>query len=245
MTPQEFSKEFDIFYNNINSGKAPGVIEYEKSVFLTKAQDQLLKNYFNPAGNKYGQGYSDSPKRTVDFSNVMKSVSISGSIGIDTTYKNTMIYNRPNDLLLPTGFVLRNIAGKELQVVHVDEAEMTRLYSKPYKEPYKGSAYKLDNSSDSFVYEIIVGRAGINDSYKLYLRYVRKPQPIILEDLSDSEKELGLEPNTLTIAGQRSVSPCELDTTIHYEILDRAVNLAKIHYETSPEAMVQYSMTNE
>lgn len=37
MTPNEMSSEFDILYNQINSNQAPGVDEYEKSVFLTKA----------------------------------------------------------------------------------------------------------------------------------------------------------------------------------------------------------------
>lgn len=37
MTLQEFSDEFDVLYNNIMSNQAPGLDEYEKSVFLTKA----------------------------------------------------------------------------------------------------------------------------------------------------------------------------------------------------------------
>jgi hypothetical protein len=37
MTNPEFSDEFDIYYNNITSNQAPGLNEYEKSVFLTEA----------------------------------------------------------------------------------------------------------------------------------------------------------------------------------------------------------------
>ena len=37
MTTQEFSDQFDVLYNNIGSDQAPGINEYEKSVFLTKA----------------------------------------------------------------------------------------------------------------------------------------------------------------------------------------------------------------
>ncbi len=33
----EFSSEFDVLYNNITSNQAPGLDDYEKSVFLTKA----------------------------------------------------------------------------------------------------------------------------------------------------------------------------------------------------------------
>jgi hypothetical protein len=245
MTTKEFDLEFDVLYDNVTSGKAPGLNAYEKSLFLTKAQDQILKNYFNPLGNKYQEGYSDSVKRTVDFSNIMKSVSISGRIGVNTTYKNTMIYDQPDDIFLPVSFNLRNADGKELQVRHVKEDELTRLFSKPYKEPFKGQAYKIDNSTTTKTYEIIVGRAGINDDYILYVRYIRVPSPIILTDFEEYERVLGIEDGYLILRGLRTVSECELDPLIHDEILDRAVNLAKVAYEGSPEAIVQYSTNNE
>ena len=45
------------------SNQAPGLDEYEKSVFLTKAQYEIVKNYFNPKSNKNQEGFDDSPKR--------------------------------------------------------------------------------------------------------------------------------------------------------------------------------------
>lgn len=68
MTSLEFSNEFEILYNNVMSNQSPGIDEYEKSVFLTKAQLELVKNYFNSKGNKYQEGYDDSAKRQYDFS---------------------------------------------------------------------------------------------------------------------------------------------------------------------------------
>ena len=63
MNNKEFSTEFDIRFNNIMSNQAPGLDEYEKSVFLTKAQYEIVKNYFNPKSNKNQEGFDDSPKR--------------------------------------------------------------------------------------------------------------------------------------------------------------------------------------
>ena len=77
MTNQEFSNEFDVLYNNIMSNQAPGLDEYEKSVFLTKAQDEIVKNYFNPKGNKYQEGFDGNEKRQIDFSMIMRSQKIS------------------------------------------------------------------------------------------------------------------------------------------------------------------------
>lgn len=34
---EEFSNEFDVLYNNISSNQAPGLDQYEKSVFFTRA----------------------------------------------------------------------------------------------------------------------------------------------------------------------------------------------------------------
>lgn len=87
MTTPEFSNEFDVLYNNIMSNAAPGLNEYEKSVFLTKAQEEIIFNYFNPKGNKYGEGFDDSIKRQIDFSELIKSDygGCNGYIGSPTT----------------------------------------------------------------------------------------------------------------------------------------------------------------
>lgn len=74
MDSTEFSNQFDLLYNNITSNQAPGLSEYEKSVFLTKAQDEIVKNYFSPQskGNNLQQGFDDSAKRQADFSLLIK-----------------------------------------------------------------------------------------------------------------------------------------------------------------------------
>ena len=46
MTLEEFSLEFDILYNNITSNQAPGLSELEKSIFLTLAQEAIVKQYY-------------------------------------------------------------------------------------------------------------------------------------------------------------------------------------------------------
>lgn len=80
MTNLELSNEFDVLYNNITSNQAPGLDEYEKSVFLTKAQDEIVKAYFNPKTNKVHEGFDGNEKRQIDFSMIMRSA----------TFKNTI-----------------------------------------------------------------------------------------------------------------------------------------------------------
>lgn len=73
---QELSNEFDVLYDNITSNQAPGLDEYEKSLFLTKAQDELIKSYINPKLNKVQEGFDDSKERKEALSMLVKSAVI-------------------------------------------------------------------------------------------------------------------------------------------------------------------------
>ena len=46
-TCEEWSLEFDLLYQNITSNQAPGLNEYEKSVFLTRAQEAVVTMLYN------------------------------------------------------------------------------------------------------------------------------------------------------------------------------------------------------
>lgn len=74
MGAEEMDNMFETLYNNIGSNQAPGLNAYEKSVFLTKAQDEVVKNYFNSKskGNNIQEGFDMNPKRQVDFSMITK-----------------------------------------------------------------------------------------------------------------------------------------------------------------------------
>ena len=72
MNVSEFSQGFDILYNNISNNTAPGLEEFEKSFILTQAQEEILKNHINPAGNKYSAGIDGNAKRQIEFSELMQ-----------------------------------------------------------------------------------------------------------------------------------------------------------------------------
>lgn len=79
MTNQEFSDQFDVLYNSITSNQAPGLDEYEKSVFLTKAQNEIVKAFFTPTYNKSRDGFDSvaigGERRQIDFSMIMRTKS--------------------------------------------------------------------------------------------------------------------------------------------------------------------------
>ena len=65
MNVSEFSLEFDVLYNNITSNLSPGLSEYEKSIFLTRAQEQIVKNHFGIKSNTKGEGLNNSIKNFI------------------------------------------------------------------------------------------------------------------------------------------------------------------------------------
>ena len=70
MPVEEMDNMFEVLYNNVTSNQAPGLNAYEKSIFLTKAQDEIVKNYFNSRskGNNTQEGFDANQKRQIDFS---------------------------------------------------------------------------------------------------------------------------------------------------------------------------------
>lgn len=231
MTTNEFEWEFDVLYNNIASNAAPGINSYEKSVLLTKAQDELIKNYFNPQGNKYKEGFDGSAKRQIDFSGLISVANgtLLDQQGFDLRAK---VFKIPTDVfLIINESIVTNTGIKQIIPIKFDE--YTRLMSKPYKEPLKFQAWRLITDGDinsGVTVEIIPNSQETVESYTL--RYVRRPKPIILANLKS-------EYGDVSINGETEISQCELNPLVHREILQRAVELAKITYLGDANGIIQ------
>lgn len=137
-------------------------------------------------------------------------------------------------------------SDRYLQVIPLRYDEYTRLMSKPFKRPLKNQAWRLMNSSqtntsgDSFDYNLkkveIVTNAGV--SIRQYqVRYVRRPEPIILIALEDDGLTIngytGGNGGRLVSSGATTGYPCQLDESLHEDILQRAVELAKTAWVTT------------
>lgn len=142
MTNPEFSNEFDVLFNNITSNQAPGLDEYEKSVFLTAGQSDILRSYFNARENKPQQGFDDSRKRQIDFSALMKSKTLDKK-NLTLKFDNrSLSYRMPQDLFL---FVNEACKDDSLRyvVIPISYEEYDRLMLKPYQYPIKRGVWRL------------------------------------------------------------------------------------------------------
>lgn len=229
MTLQEFNTNFDLLYNNIASNQAPGLDEYEKSVFLTNAQLELVKNYFNPKGNKYQEGFDQSPKRQLDFSTITDLLvySITDALPNVVKFNEDSIVFPYNDSFL---FIIQELAtvidsvtgtNKNVNIRSITNVEYMMAMNKPYKYPFKHEGWRIIHNADDRKLELLLSYGDHLKSYKI--RYIKRPTPIILTDLST----LGL-----TIDGVSTPTDCILDEAMHAEIVQRAVELAKMSYDS-------------
>lgn len=123
--------------------------------------------------------------------------------------------------IIPYKKVKSTKGGDSYVVVPINYKDYDRMMSKAYSEPLKRQAWRLFESDSNALtrqVEIILrSDAGEFTSYKV--RYVRRPRPIILADLSNTD-------NALSIDGEQKVTECELNPIVHSEILEEAVRLA-------------------
>lgn len=247
MTTTEFSNEFDIGYNQVASNSAPPLDLYEKSVYLTKAQLEIVKNYFDPQSNKKGKGFENSEKRRRDLNELVRPYSttlqISSTYGIDDDSQFFRIPNNTFLIIQEKGKVASGdqcVDGKYIKIVPKTHDEYNVQKDNPFKSPNEEEIWRLDfysqNGSNRNVE--LISPYNITE-YKN--RYVIYPSPIVLTDLLAA-----FPTETLTIDDVSQEQTCQLSTSVHREILDRAVELALADYKPENlQVKAQMNLRNE
>ena len=170
MTTQEFSDQFDILYNNINSAESPGINEYEKSVFLTKAEKQIVREYFERGLNRSQAGFDDSIKRQYDFSSLVKTTELYNishhwnndnlSLGQDTFNLDGIPFILPLDYYLTVNELITDKKSNKYSVLPLTYEEYQLRQAKPFPFPNKREAWRILNN-----------QRDINSGYK-NIRYI-------------------------------------------------------------------------
>lgn len=238
MTLSEFNNEFDVLFNNVMSNRAPGLDEYEKSVFLTRAQEDIVKGYFTNILNKEQKGFDETERRQSDFSTLIKTYAppiVPGVSNVDSRSNGVASVTMPDDVMMIVNEYV-NVQRKRntiiLQVLPLSHMQYTSYMISPYKRPSRWIAWRIQtNNGNNTVADLIVGP---NDSITNYtMRYVKKPKPIILEPLEGLTIDgyAGCDSSyNLVTSNAVYGSECEMNEIVHREILLRAVELAKAAY---------------
>jgi hypothetical protein len=244
MTNSEFSNEFDILYNNIMSNQAPGLDAYEKSVFLTKAQEDIVLAYYtgrNESGD-YFEGseevrqYLFSLIRDYKYETPVTGKDSNTLIGISSKSKFFFLdldgdtTGEYNEILAIVAEYVKTEEGKKVKVVPITVDEFLKIENNPFRGLSKSRVLKLDNSisaehSDDTPYIGRVSELVTDCNISEYIiRVLIKPTPIILETLSGD----------LSINNKQEKTECMLHSSLHRKVLDRAVLLAKASFASNP-----------
>lgn len=219
MTNEEFSNEFDTLVNSnstFSSTLTPLEFdEYEKSVFLTKAQESVVIALYK--GTLTGDSFEKTEELRRYLDSLVKTYSTSAQVVGKTLTSNSYLFNLPKD----TWFITYEAAeskdkrlgctkGSIMEVVPVTQDELHKTLRNPFRMPNERRVLRLDTEGNTV--ELI----SVYSIDKYWIRYLSKPDPIILIDL----------PEGITINEERVATKCKLNPAIHRVILEMAVSLA-------------------
>ena len=218
MNVQEFSNSFDtllqpyITKDNFGEQNNLAFDEYEKSIFLTKAQEQIvLELYQELEQSEEVRKYLSNLIRTDNYvpigeqdetliNNNFKSykVKISNDI-LFMIYEQCTLSDENNC-----------INNKIVSVVPTIHDDLDKVLKNPFKSPNSRKVIRLDFDNKIE----LISKYSISN-YKV--RYLKKPNPIIL---------VALEDNLSINNGDTKVSNGETNPILHERIVQRAVQLA-------------------
>lgn len=218
MNLQEFNNEFDILFNSISSNNAPSLNEYEKSVFLTQAQEEVVIASYT--GTLNGESFESAEEVKTYIQNLLETFETSTKLQDQDVISNeSVVFLLPEKVWYPVyeqALLVDqklNCGGQSTVIVKPITHDH---YYKTKENPFKGS-----NNRRVLRLSLQNGRVELISKYNVdtyIVRYIKQPKPIIIEDLDG----YGLSINGIT-----KKSECELNSAIHRIILKRAVDIAR------------------
>lgn len=234
MTNSELSNSFDTLLNSNSVRSTFGIQnlpetivldEYEKSVFLTKAQEELVINLYN-GKNPYGDSFESTEELRRYLDELVKTKKYTAEDFEDVEIKvseTSVFFKLPSNIAFITfeqvKFNDENLGcynGQLADVYPVTQDEYNRIRRNPFRGATKYRVLRMD-TGDANVELISKYQIGY-----YIIKYLSIPTPIVLEDLENLE-----------IRGVSQETPCKLNSILHNAILNRAVQLALISRQTN------------
>lgn len=218
MNVQELSNLFDtllqsyITKDNFGKQNTLAFDEYEKSIFLTKAQEQIVLELY--------QELEQSEEVRKYLSNLIKTDNYAPVGEQDETLMNNNFKSYKVEISNDILFMIYEqctlsdenncINNKIVSVVPTIHDDLDKVLKNPFKSPNSRKVIRLDFDNKIE----LISKYNISN-YKV--RYLKKPNPIIL---------VALEDNLSINNGDTKVSNGETNPILHERIVQRAVQLA-------------------
>ncbi len=224
MNTKEFSNEFDVLFNSYAANNPFGIgqgltqlDEYEKSVLLTEAQESIVRDLYN--GKLTGDGFESTEEQRRSLDALVDTVELTPTnLKTPKISDNSKFFKLPDKLWFITyeaALLSDNTLGcknkTRVEVTPIKQDEYHKIKNNPFRGASDKRVLRIDTGSSTVE---LISKYTIE---KYLVKYLIKPTPIILQDITDSN---------LTIDGKRILTNCELSSILHRTILERAVALA-------------------
>ena len=228
MTAAQMKYEFEVGYDRITNFEAPGYTNKEISVFLTKAQEELVLDLYRNANH-----YKEEFKKSL---NMLKAVQTATGAGIlaGTEYPSSYVVNLSSDVLAvhnervdlqtTASHFYASKAISDVAVKPVDDDYYHANKKNPFKQPSIDLVWRLDSSTTGFKRHVYVVEA-YTVPVNIYIHYYKKPSPIIIMDADYVAGDGSIDGVNWSAYTAASLD-CTLDPLVHRQIVDRAVKLA-------------------
>ena len=228
MTTLEFKDEFLTKFDSMSTNSAPGLDDYIISLYLTEAQEELVKAAFDPRHNTIKRGFEQIDMKRKQLQHLIKQLVRAPIQAMPFSsnrnlHINSLIYMLNVNIFIT---VAEFIEIKDpicddptiVPVVPILHDAFTELARDPFSQPNGLRAWRLDSgTAGNFENVEIVSKK----SYLRYvIRFIEKPKPIIVGDISN------LNNQSYTIDGFSSPSTSQLNSVVHRDIVNRAVTNA-------------------
>ena len=201
--------EFLITYESIASAAAPGYTNREISVFLTEAQEDIVKETI-----ALGLDANDLTRSIVRVLRTSRKVSTNTLITAPyRAYSFTTSTLNPKPFNAYT-YIFAKADGEIIEVKPMPEEAVIKNLKNSFKKPSNTKYWLVENNN--VVNIIPPSNVNIIPTDGLYVLYLRKPEPIIVADLLEAQ----------AIDGRWLKQGCELEDIIVRDIIYKAAKKA-------------------
>lgn len=222
MTTQEFSDAFDTLLQQQLLSQEVAVDEYEKSLFLTQAQKDIVLSLYNGTNSNLNSFEKTEEARRYLAPLVKTKIykledakNPSDYSDVEDISSDSHLFQLPEDIYFiiyeKANVNIDSCSNIEVSITPTTHDEYNVIKRNPFRTYNNKRGLRLDITED--LVEVIT--KGTLNSY--FIRYVCMPSPIIL---------VSLQSDNLSIEGQKEKQTSELPEVLHDKILKQAVALA-------------------
>lgn len=167
-TAEDWSIEFDLLYNNISSNQAPGLSDFEKSRFLTQAQESVLLDFYK---GTTGDSFETTEEVTRYLSFLVTTKTLSHR---DASVEGEYEFMLPADVWFLTyqSATLEN--DRDVLVVPSKQEFLFKDLNNPFRGPNNNRVLSISENNTLRLYSA-------QPIKSFYIKYLKRPKEIDLE----------------------------------------------------------------